>query len=284
MLAPLHNIGHFLAHHPLTRKRRIAALGRYLQWQVKSRLRDEMIVEWIAGTRLAVRNGMTGATGNIYAGLHEFYDMAFAIHFLRAEDVFADVGANIGSYTILASGVAGARTIAFEPDPGTAARLEKNIQLNGLSERVELHIAALGESAGWIRFSIGRDTENHVVASDEPEGREVPVETLDAAVGDRVPSFIKIDVEGYEAQVLRGALRLLEQPKLKAVLTENKSEPVVNMLEAAGFREVAYDAFQRKLVPASEITMGNALFVRDATFVEHRVATAKSVSVLGQLI
>jgi|SRR6185312_12624234 len=284
MLAPLHNIGRFLAHHPLTRKRRVAAVGRYLQWQVKSRFRDEIIVEWIAGTRLAVRRGMTGATGNIYAGLHEFYDMAFAIHFLRAEDVFADVGANIGSYTILASGVAGARTIAFEPDPGTAASLEKNIQLNGLSERVEIHIAALGESAGRIRFSMGRDTENRVVGADEPEGREVRVEMLDAAVGDRVPSFIKIDVEGYETEVLRGALSLLEKPELKAVLTENKSEPVVKMLEAAGFREVAYDAFQRKLVQAREIAMANALFVRDATFVEHRVATAKFVSVLGQLI
>jgi hypothetical protein len=42
-------------------------------------------------------------SGNIYAGLHEFGDMAFVLHFLRAGDLFADVGANIGSYTVLAS-------------------------------------------------------------------------------------------------------------------------------------------------------------------------------------
>ncbi len=58
---------------------------------------------------------MTGATGNIYAGLHEFDDMAFFLHLLRPEDMFADVGSNIGSYTILASGVVGAKSVAFEP-------------------------------------------------------------------------------------------------------------------------------------------------------------------------
>jgi thymidylate synthase len=62
---------------------------------------------------------MTGATGNIYAGLHEFEDMAFLLHLLRSEDMFADVGSNIGSYTILASGVVGAKSVAFEPVPST---------------------------------------------------------------------------------------------------------------------------------------------------------------------
>ncbi len=73
---------------------------------------DEVIVHWIGGTRLAARRGMTGLTGNIYAGLHEFADMAFLLHFLRPSDLFADVGANVGSYTILASGVVRCPTVA----------------------------------------------------------------------------------------------------------------------------------------------------------------------------
>jgi hypothetical protein len=48
-------------------------------------------------------SGMTGATGNLYVGLHEFEEMAFLLHFLRPGDLFADVGANVGSYTILAA-------------------------------------------------------------------------------------------------------------------------------------------------------------------------------------
>lgn len=61
----------------------------------------EVQFDWIEGARLMVRNGMTGATGNIYCGLHEFTDMSFVLHLLRPDDLFVDVGANIGSYTVL---------------------------------------------------------------------------------------------------------------------------------------------------------------------------------------
>lgn len=284
MLEALRNTGHFLASHPLTRKHPIAAVCRYLHWQIKSRLQDEVVVEWVAGTRLAARRGMTGATGNIYAGLHEFHDMSFALHFLCDEDVFVDAGANIGSYTILASGVAGARTVAFEPDPGTAARLQKNIQLNGISHLIEVHTAALGNRAGSVRFSIGRDTVNCVVGSDEVVSREVPVETLDNAMGDRIPALVKIDVEGYEAEVLGGARAVLDDPRLKAVLSENRSDAVVKLLSGAGFHEIAYDGLAHKLVPPEKIMMANALFVRDEEFVQRRVASAQRISVLGQSI
>ena len=56
---------------PLTRRRRLSATARVLRWQIASRIHDEVIVDWIAGTRFAARRGMTGVTGNIYAGLHE---------------------------------------------------------------------------------------------------------------------------------------------------------------------------------------------------------------------
>ena len=115
VMAALVNILNFIAGHPLTRDQKVRAFCRFLCWQIKCRLQREVIVPWIAGTNLAVRRGMAGATGNIYCGLHEFEDMAFLLHLLRPEDTFVDVGANIGSYTILAAGVCRARSIAFEP-------------------------------------------------------------------------------------------------------------------------------------------------------------------------
>ena len=74
---------------------------------------------WIGGQRLSIRRGMRGATGNIYVGLHEFADMMLTLNFLREGDLFLDIGANVGSYTVLASGICRAVTWAFEPDPGT---------------------------------------------------------------------------------------------------------------------------------------------------------------------
>ena len=83
MLSEICRINAFLATHPLTKHRRLSATARVLRWQITSRIQDEVIVDWIGGTRLAARRGMTGLTGNIYAGLHEFADMAFVLHFLR---------------------------------------------------------------------------------------------------------------------------------------------------------------------------------------------------------
>src|SRR6478752_1702566 len=126
-IASLANIAHFFATHPLSRKAPLKAWARFVLWQFRSRMQEEVIVPWVAGQRLAVRRGMAGATGNIYVGLHEFADMMFVLHFLRGGDLFLDIGANVGSYVILASGVCRATTWAFEPDPNTVCNLKRNV-------------------------------------------------------------------------------------------------------------------------------------------------------------
>jgi hypothetical protein len=150
--------GRFIASHPLTRDRKLAAFARFARWQLESRLRSEVIVPWIAGTRLAVRRGMRGATGNIYCGLHEFTEMAFTLHLLRVGDLFADIGANVGSYTVLAAGVCGARVVAVEPGARAGAALAKNVMLNSLGDQVSVQDVTLGASAGELAFSTAQDT------------------------------------------------------------------------------------------------------------------------------
>ncbi len=284
MRREIRRLNAFLATHPLTKGRRLSAMARVLRWQITSRIRDEVLVEWIGGARFAARRGMTGVTGNIYTGLHEFADMAFVLHFLRADDLFADVGANIGSYTVLASRVVGCRTVAFEPDPAAAAALERNIRLNKIAQRVELRISAVGEQEGDAHFSIGLDTENHVLTGADATGRLVPMQTLDRALGGRIPILFKIDVEGYEAEVLRGARAVLAAPELKVVLTENRSTSVVEMLKRAGMTEFAYDAFAHRLVSANERPMANALFSRDPDYVANRVLQSAPVKILGTMV
>ena len=66
----------FIVGHPMNRGEPVAALARFVSWQIRSHLRDEVVVDWIDGAKLAVRRGgMTGATGNIYCGLHEYVDI-----------------------------------------------------------------------------------------------------------------------------------------------------------------------------------------------------------------
>ena len=110
----LHAIIKHLLNHPLNRPNKIAAIVRFLKWQAGSRLvGGGVIYPWLGDAKIIASPGETGVTGNIYCGLHEFEDMAFLLHVLRQGDLFVDIGANAGAYTVLASAVTGARTYCF---------------------------------------------------------------------------------------------------------------------------------------------------------------------------
>lgn len=277
--------------HPLNKAGKLAALGRVMRWQIGVRLAPGPIgVPFVDSTRLLVARGMTGATGNWYCGLHEHCEMAFVLHVLRESDLFLDVGANIGSYTILASGAAGARSIAAEPVPATFRHLRRNIALNDLAERVRCFQGGLSDQAGSLRFTSELDTVNHVLAPGEKAaGVEVPVTTLDDLVGDGVPALIKIDVEGYERPVLMGAQRTLADPRLLAVIMETngsgerygiKDDELVAAMRDHGFAMYAYDPFARSLTVA-ERGGGNTIFVRDLEAVSARVGVARRFALVN---
>jgi len=139
---------------------------------------------------------MTGATGNIYVGLHEFADMMFPLHFLRKGDLFLDIGANVGSYTVLASGVCRAKTWTFEPDPDTIRHLRRNLGINSLDALVKVHEFALGAEQGEISFTVGLDTLNRIAPANYEDVRMVRLERLDNVIGGSHPIMIKVDVEG----------------------------------------------------------------------------------------
>ena len=73
-------------------------------------------------------------------------------------------------------------------------------------------------------------------------------------------------------------------PGLKAVLTENRSPLVVDALKNAGLTEVAYDAFGHRIVPANEIPMANALYLRDLNHAAMRVSESPPVRILGTMV
>lgn len=274
----------FITRHPLTRDRPLAALARFARWQVASRLNREVIFEWIEGSKLAVRRGMTGATGNIYCGLHEFTDMAFVLHMLRPGDLFVDVGANIGSYTVLASAVCGAEVIAIEPDPGTMSALRRNIEVNGIEGRACLVEAALGAQAGTAQFTVGLDTMNRMATEADTSVREVQVMRLDDVVGDRNPVLLKLDVEGFETEVFAGAQATLGKLSLIAIETESRDPVLVSQLSAAGFEEVFYDPMSRCFLAQPRWPQSNALFVRGRNDCLARLGQAKKRHILNHIL
>jgi FkbM family methyltransferase len=284
-VAEIDRLHRFFSNHPLTRQAPLEAWLRFGRWQIASRLRREVAMPWIGGRRLIVRRGMTGASGNIYAGLHEFTDMMLPLHFLRPGDLFLDIGANIGSYTILAAGVCGATAWAFEPDPDAARHLRRNVTANDLGPLVTVHEIALGPERGTVAFTRGLDTMNKVATTATGAGSLVRQERLEAILGDARPIMAKLDVEGYEEQVLRGAGDLLAKPHLEVIELETVTPWIETELSNRGFERRFYDPFARALtVELNGLPFNNAVYVRDPTFVADRVRSAEPVSVLGRSV
>jgi FkbM family methyltransferase len=240
---------------------------------------------------LAVRRGMHGMTGNIYCGLHEFTEMAFTLHLLRAGDLFADIGANVGSYTILAAGVCGARVVAVEPGSAAGTALARNIALNKLGGRVSAEAVALGDSVEELTFGMGQDPTNHVLSHGDEQYQRVRQTTADLLFADETPLVIKIDVEGYEAAVLGGAPATLANPGLKALIVElngsgsrygfNDQETHRNLLRC-GFNAYNYDPKCRLLSPQDGISSQNTIYVRDPDWVQSRLKTAQAITVFNR--
>ncbi|MGH6923145.1 MAG: FkbM family methyltransferase, partial [Propylenella sp.] len=197
-----------IARHPLNRAEPFRALWRWLRWQVLSRALGPQIVPFVGDTVLYGESGLAGVTGNVYYGLAEYEDMLFVLRLLRPGDLFVDVGANVGSYTVLASGVAGSRTHAFEPIERAFDVLGRNVRVNGIEQLVTLHRAAVGSRKGTVVMSTEHDTMNKVLDGESP-GVTVPLVALSDTMAGLEPVLIKIDVEGYEAEVLAGAEKVL---------------------------------------------------------------------------
>jgi FkbM family methyltransferase len=167
------------------------------------------------------------------------FDAALAAA-IRPGDVVWDVGANVGLYTARFLEWAGPEGIvcAFEPVPACFAGVQAEV---GESARARLFNVALGDSEGTLPMSVASDElgATHSLAV-QPDGGartlEVPVRRGDAlvAAGEAPsPNVLKIDVEGFEEEVVTGLGSLLEQPTCRAVLIEVH----FGLLEARGQRQ-----------------------------------------------
>ncbi|GAB2698941.1 hypothetical protein GCM10027037_24180 [Mucilaginibacter koreensis] len=222
--------------------------------------------------------------------------MSFLLHFLRPEDTFFDIGANVGSYSLLSAGVCGVHTVAVEAVEATAAILSQNIALNQLQPKVKIIKAAAGAASGFISFSTDGDTTNHVM-SDQEQGVsnaiQVDVITIDSIHTNQAPALIKIDVEGFETEVLRGMPHTLAQDNLKAIIIELNGSGsrygfdernIHRQLLAHGFKLYQYDPFIRNLLPLNNFGSYNTIYCRDIEFVLKRLHTAEPFKILGEVI
>lgn len=272
-----------VANHPVNRGRKFHAIVEYGFIQIAARLvPGDLCLGFPNQTRLIISPHMRGAAHFIAPRLCEFEEMAFVMHFLRPGQLFVDVGANVGAFTVLAAGVAGARTIAFEPSPETFVMLSKNVLVNGLNQQVHTVNAAVGRQIGTARFSAGFGTENHIATLAEDENSvSVPVTTLDYELANEPTTLLKVDVEGFETEVFAGAENTLRNQTLQAIIAEcNGSgnrydydeEKLHARIRGHGFQPCSYEPFSRTLYPSKN--NGNIIYIRNLNAANEAVRTA----------
>lgn len=277
----------WLRRHPVTRRHPIRTWSRWLYWQIRQRLTARP-------KRIRLRNEARlsvypheGLTGYWYVGMPDFVEMNFLARYLTKDDVVYDIGANAGGFAVFAASF-GCPVTAFEPIPHSFRRLAENAALNHPGCRIEPFNLALGREPGTLRMTTILGTGNRV-ATGEDSGPCVSVEvtTLDEFVRFRPhPTFLKLDVEGHELEVLLGAETVLDSPSLRGLLVETfrshnwrdpKLRQIEELLERHGFLPYDGGPGGRALVPLRKPDEGadNTFYFRDSEEARARLGGAR---------
>jgi FkbM family methyltransferase len=190
---------------------------------------------------------------------------------ISAGDVVYDVGANAGFFTLLAARLVGSRgrVFAFDPLPDNIASIREQIAVNSLTNCQAVQ-GAVSDRPGRASLTLAQNNSMaHISSENEPGDLDVEVialdafadvsrntaateglagHTLDVAAGDGSaprPNVIKIDVEGPEAQVLEGAVKMLSSPSAPRLLIELHGHQVAvkvgSFLQNLGYRILDLD-------------------------------------------
>lgn len=182
---------------------------RHLHWQGRKALNLFPMEQRISRSRIIAFHRHCGVSALINSqGLYDYNNMSLIRDLLRDGGVFVDIGANIGSYTLIASESPSALVHAFEPHPATFRFLRRNVDLNQRNN-VSLYNAALGSSEGEVFLTDRSGSSINYIMSENRQVAgtiAVPCHRMDGVCRQAgiVPEIVKIDVEGFEYDVLLG--------------------------------------------------------------------------------
>jgi FkbM family methyltransferase len=206
-----------------------SALGRVLRLPLK--LIPSEWPLWVVRGPLRGHRWIPGASVHgCWLGTFERYEQDLLSRIVVPGDVVFDIGANVGFYTLLAARLVAPTgiVVAFEPVARNIRYLRRHLEMNGCSN-VRVFAAAVSDQVGTANFEAGPShSEGHLITDDSPASSaySVSLVTLDRLVAQRetpIPQLIKIDVEGAEYAVLRGATDLLRSARPQILLSTHST-------------------------------------------------------------
>ena len=222
------------------------------RWEDRSRRKDfaRMALEGpqvrtILGSKMELMPEKEGLDRDLLLdGIREPVATGHILSILREDDVVLEVGANIGYYALMEASRC-RKIYAIEPHPENVARLKRNIELNGY-ENIEVQHGGFGEVDGTLKLYTSELSNWHTAKENPGSGSdfiEVDCHRIDTfAKAHEAPTFIKMDVEGFELQVLRGATETLKTVRHLfielhgSLLAEEEIREVLDMIAASGLK------------------------------------------------
>lgn len=212
---------------------------------------DDLLLRLKNGTQVVVPPSLGAITTYALLEQETWFEkeLGFLPHIVTPGMTVIDIGANLGVYSIAMAKLVGenGRVFAFEPTSATRDRLETSRQANALPN-LEIVGRALSDSERLGRIVFGGSSEvNHLGA--DGEGETVEISSLDIEsrrLGWNGPDFIKIDAEGEEEAIIRGAEKLFNQAS-PIVMMEIRAEATLNSGLVGKMAELAYAPY--RLVP-----------------------------------
>lgn len=171
-----------------------------------------------------------------------FYEFELLNKWIENSDhinVIYDIGANIGNHTLYFASKTNAQIYAFEPMQMNFYLLNKNIHDNKIENRITAYNVALGDQEGMAQMGLVQENNNGtatILTSENSNGEQVRVNVLDN-MDLPLPDFIKIDVEGFELNVLKGMKNILSLTKapLWIEIDEKNAKLVYEFLVEIGY-------------------------------------------------
>ncbi len=276
--------------HPYAHKYKVFYWIQYIRLYLVARiLNSKLKHNWVHNIQFYVDVNDWAFARNCYLRLNEFNQSCFAVHYLKEDDLFIDVGANLGHFSLLVGAISKSNVISFEPDSDTFLKLKKNIHLNKLRKNVRVHNLGLGDEEQKVSFKSMRNNGHNYILNSEGGDKKVKIIPLEKIKLESIPSLIKIDVEGYEKKVLLGAENILKNEKLNAMIIEishhserygNSIQDTYNFVLGFGFNSYDYDPFSRKinLCSLENRSMDDMIFIRNLKIAKDRLSVGKPIN------
>ena len=246
---------------PYNRRNPLSALFRFSYWKIIRllRLKNLKYRLW-DNKKLYLNYDSFQCMWVMYNNIVDWEEFNLIRDYIKPGDAVADVGSNMGYYTIWMSKFIGSegKIHAFEPDAENFKKLKSNCDLNKLNN-VILNKVALSDKNGSLSFTKMLDGENHISLSESAETVKVDALTFDTYCENNKLeklSYVKVDIEGFELFFLKGAHSLLQKKKIEIIQLELNSQvknsftqvsEVLDILHESGYILCAYDVEKKRL-------------------------------------